>query len=174
MNNRHDNDIFGDGHGFRNVSQGGPPSALPSNPPGIYTVCVYDLEGKRMTSHPCDGTYDSRRLALNAVVDACSRNSRDVGHVDWHNNGDKPAPSRYNYNMAEAPEISTRILGLYKLHAPGTEKGWIYHTRVVWLAKPLEHGCKVPDHPYRYLTDERSEMPYFIEDPIAWALTPEP
>lgn len=167
-------DIYGDGHGFVAVSQGGPPSARPDNPPGIYVVCVFDLEGKRMTGHPCDGTYDSRRLALNAVVDACSVNARNVGHVEFCND-QKPRAYRFNYNLAEAPTVSTRILGLYKLNAPGTEQGWVYHTRVVWLAKPPEHGSRVADtHGLRYLTDERNDAPYFIQDPIAWALTPEP
>lgn len=162
MNNRHDNDIHGDGHGFRNISQGGPPSARPDNEPGTYTVCVYDVDGVRMTGHPCDGTYDSRRLALNAMVDACTRNARDVGHVDWYNKEQKPKPYAFNYDLSGMPTaVGYMFLGLWKL--PDREI-----VRIIWRAETQKQS-----HPdYMYVTGE--EAPHFVQDPIAWAELPKP
>lgn len=75
--------------------------------------------------------------------------------------------SAYNYNLKQAPKDGTRILGLYKLIAPATEQGWVYHTRIVWRADKPTSGL-------RYLSDERCEFPHYIQDPIAWAEVPKP
>lgn len=161
MNSR---DIYGDGHGFVAASQGGPPSARPDNPPGIYTVCVYDTKGVRMTGHPCDGTYDSRRLALNAIVDACSRNSRDVGHVDWYNTNQKPKPYAFNYDLTDMPSVAGhRFLGYWRYGAPDRE---VVH--IIWRAETQSH----PD--YMYVTHEGAEAPHFVQSPHAWAELPKP
>lgn len=102
-----------------------------------------------------------------------TNNPRDI-HGDGHGFRDVPVSSRpqsreysYNYDLTQAPTDGTHILGLYKLIAPSTEKGWVYHTRVIWLAKEPNSG-------FRYVTDQRNESPYYIQDPIAWAPTPRP
>jgi hypothetical protein len=74
---------------------------------------------------------------------------------------------RYNYDLSQAPKDETRILGMYKLIAPSTEQGWVYHTRIIWLAKHTISGL-------RYLTDERCEFVHYIQDPLAWSETPKP
>lgn len=164
MNTKNPRDIHGDGHGFRAVSQGGPKSGATPNAPGIYRVEVYDLAGRRFRTHHDDGTYDERRGALNAVIDACCDNT--VGHVEFINQCE-PRTYSYNYDLRQAPTDQTRILGLYQLSAPGTEQGWVYHTRMIWLAVNPIKGL-------RYLTDERNDAPYYIPDPLAWSETPKP
>lgn len=163
MNSR---DIYGDGHGFVAASQGGPPSARPDNPPGIYTVCVYDTKGVRMTGHPCDGTYDSRRLALNAIVDACSRNARDVGHVDWYNTDQKPKPYVLNYDLTDIPIDGRKFIGAWRCPTPQLGK-WVYH--IIWY-----HAQKDFPERLRFLTHSGNEAPHYMTDPDAWSELPTP
>lgn len=168
MNTKNPRDLYGDGHGFVDVPQvGRKVVALPVTgryTPGIFRVEVFDFEGKPLRAHHCNGSYDLRGIALRAVITAC--NDATVGHVEFTNQC-KPREYSYDYDLTQAPKDDTRILGLYKLRAPGTEQGWSYHSRVIWLAKE-------PTESLRYLTDERSDAPYYIDDPIAWARTPQP
>lgn len=103
-----------------------------------------------------------------------TKNPRDMygdghGFRDVSTSTSKPTQQeyRYNYDLTQAPKDDTRILGLYKLIAPGTAMGWVYSTRIIWLATEPTAGL-------RYVTDERSEFVYYIQDPIAWAGTPKP
>jgi hypothetical protein len=105
-------------------------------------------------------------------TDMNTKNPRDM-YGDGHGFRDvlisKPPHQeyRYNYDLSQAPKDETRILGLYKLIAPGTSQGWVYSTRIIWLAREPTAGL-------RYVTDERSEHPYYIQDPLAWSETPKP
>lgn len=132
------------------------------NTPGLYRVHVFKLDGTRYQDHDADGTYDSRHLALEAVIDACD--DTDVGHVEFDSN---EAKREFNliHDLKDMPtDPNEKFIGAWRCPPPQTGQ-WVYH--ITWHAEE-------PIGNFRYLIHTGNEAPHFMGDPHAWQRLPRP